>query len=92
MDSSLRKRTAIKEIVRFLDTSDIIVIHGARQVGKTSILMYLQSELESRNERVLYIDLEDGRFVRILDQGVDEFLAYLREEGYKLDDFRQDGE
>jgi hypothetical protein len=91
MDNSLRKRTVIKEIVRFLDTDDIIVIHGARQVGKTSILMYLQAELESRNETVLYIDLEDGRYVRILDQGVDEFLTYLREEGHDLDDFRQDG-
>jgi len=89
MDKSLRKRTAIKEIVRFFDTDDIIVVHGARQVGKTSILMYLQSELESRNEKVLYIDLEDGRYVRILDQGVDEFLTYLREEGHKPDDFCQ---
>lgn len=39
MDNSLRQRTATKEIVRFLDTDDVIVVHGARQVGKTSILL-----------------------------------------------------
>jgi uncharacterized protein len=91
MGSTLQKRAAIKEIVRFLDTDDIIVVHGARQVGKTSMLMYLQAELESRNEKVRYIDLEDSRYVRLLDQGIEEFLTYLREEGYNLDDFRQGG-
>jgi uncharacterized protein len=91
MSNLLLKRTAIDEIVRYLDTDDIIVVHGARQVGKTTILMYIKSELESRNEKVFYVDLEDSRYVRVLDQGVDEFLTYLREEGYKLDDFRQDG-
>lgn len=89
MSNSLRKRTVITEIALFLDTDDIIVIHGARQVGKTSILMYLQSELESRNEKVHFIDLEDSRYVRILDQGVDEFISYLGEEGLKVPDFRQ---
>ncbi len=91
MNNALRKRTAIKEIERFLVTDDIIVVHGARQVGKTSILMYIKSELESRSEKVIYIDLEDSRYVKILDLGVDEFLAYLREEGYNPDRFRQEG-
>ncbi len=90
MSNLLIQRSVINEIVSFLDTDDVIVVHGARQVGKTSILMYIRSELESRNEKVFYIDLEDGRYVRVLDQGVDEFLVYLREEGYKLDEYHQD--
>ncbi|GER78512.1 MAG: ATP-binding protein [Anaerolineales bacterium] len=91
MSTSLFKRTAIDEISKYLHTDDIVVIHGARQVGKTSILMYLQEQLESAGERTYYIDLEDSRFVSTLDKGVDEFAAYLGEQGFDLSAFRQSG-
>ena len=87
MPSTLYKRQVIDEINRYISTDDIIVIHGARQVGKTSILMVLQNQLEEKAEPTLYIDLEDSRFVALLDRGVDEFLNYLRGEGYDLDLF-----
>jgi uncharacterized protein len=91
MPSPIHKRVVVDEIMRYLYTDDIIVIHGARQVGKTSILMFLQTELAAAGEQILYIDLEDSRFVRILNQGVDEFLTYLREEGYPLETLTQAG-
>jgi predicted AAA+ superfamily ATPase len=87
MSHSLVKRTVVDEITRFLFTDDIVVIHGARQVGKTSILMVLQDELKIMGEQTTYIDLEDSRYVGILNKGVDEFLTYLREEGFDLDVF-----
>lgn len=83
------KRTVIDEISKYLHSDDIVVIHGARQVGKTSILMYLQDQLEAAGERVYYIDLEDSRFVSTLDKGVDEFVAYLGEQGFDLSAFRK---
>lgn len=79
------KRFVFDEIVQYLDTSDIIVLHGARQVGKTYILYYLKDYLVSKGEDVHYIDLEDFRMVRILDSGVEEFLKYLQEIGFSLD-------
>ena len=88
---TLLKRKALVEITRFLPTDDVIVIHGARQVGKTSILMVLQAELQAQAERVVYIDLEDSRYVRILNRGVDEFLDYLSEEGHDLQAYRLGG-
>ncbi|MBL1172846.1 MAG: AAA family ATPase, partial [Chloroflexi bacterium] len=91
MSTPLFKRTAIDEISKYLHTDDIVVIHGARQVGKTSILMYLQEQLESSGERTYYIDLEDSRFVSTLDKGVDEFAAYLGEQGFDLSAFKQSG-
>jgi len=91
MPSSLIKRTAVDEIIKFLHTDDIIVVHGARQVGKTSILMYLKSHLESAGERTHYIDLEDSRFVRVLNQGVDEFIVHLKELGFDLAAFQAQG-
>lgn len=84
MPASIFKRTVIDEIAKYLYTDEIIVVHGARQVGKTSILMYLQTQLEEVGERTFYFDLEDTRFVSLLDRGVDEFVLYLGEQGFDL--------
>ena len=81
MQKKLFKRLIVDEIEPYLGTEDIIIIHGARQVGKTSIMMYLQNRLIFRNEQTIYIDLEDGRMVNLLDRGVDEFIKYLTEQG-----------
>jgi predicted AAA+ superfamily ATPase len=91
MANSIYKRTVIDEIIRFLPTGDIVVIHGARQVGKTSILMFLQEHLQANGEQTLYIDLEDSRFVSMLNRGVDEFIAYLAEQGFNLEDLSASG-
>lgn len=85
-----KKREIFDKIAVFLKTDDIIVLHGARQVGKTSILYYLQDYLKKENKVVLYIDLEDSRLKNILDLGVDEFLKYLQEEGVYQEQ-RKDG-
>ena len=77
MSTTIFKRTVVDETSKYLHSDDIVVIHGARQVGKTSILMYLQEGLESAGEQTYYIDLEDSRFVSTLDKGVDEFGTYL---------------
>ncbi|MBU0722896.1 ATP-binding protein [Patescibacteria group bacterium] len=76
-------RIIVKEIKKYLFADDIIVLHGARQVGKTSILNLLQNYLKEKKCPVYYIDLEDSRFVKILDSGVNEFIKHLEEEGYK---------
>jgi len=91
MTTNLFKRQIADEIARYISTDDIIVIHGARQVGKTSILSYFQNKLIEQAEQTLYIDLEDSRFVALLDRGVDEFLNYLRGEGFDLPAYAQSG-
>lgn len=77
----LYKRQISIEIEKYLDTDDIVVLHGARQVGKTHILYYFKERLEKENKQVFYIDLEDSRYVSILDSGVDSFVNLLAEEG-----------
>ncbi len=89
--TSIFKRDVMDEITRFLNTDDLVIIHGARQVGKTSILAYLQAQLVAAGELVHYIDLEDGRLLSILDRGVDEFLLYLKETGFNLSGLTQTG-
>lgn len=88
---TLHKRQVLDEIKRFLPTDDIIVIHGAQQVGKTSILMVLQDQLNVQGEKVVFFDLEDNRFVRLIDMGLSGFLAYLQEEGFDLPSIQQSG-
>lgn len=75
------KRTVIDDINKYIHSDDIIVLHGARQVGKTSILYYLINQLTEQGHTTHFIDLEDSRFVRILDSGVKEFMRHLQEEG-----------
>lgn len=82
MKDKIYKRLVIDEIVKYFHTKDIIVLHGARQVGKTYILYYLRNLLEEKQQTTHYVDLEDSRFVRILDRGVEEFIKYLTEEGF----------
>lgn len=84
MAQTIFKRAVVDEIERYLHTDDVIVLHGARQVGKTSILMYLQDQLAAQGQRTVYLDLEDSRLVAVLDRGVEEFLRYLQEEGADL--------
>ena len=84
-DKKIIKREIFDKITVFLKTDDIIVLHGARQVGKTSLLYYLKEDLDKNNKTTFYIDLEDSRLRNILDLGVDEFLKFLKEEVVSLD-------
>ncbi|MEK9129864.1 MAG: ATP-binding protein [Patescibacteria group bacterium] len=78
----LYKRKIIDEILKFIKLEEIIVLHGARQVGKTHILLWLENYLKNKKEDVYYLDLEDSRYKKILDLGVDEFINHLKEEGH----------
>lgn len=81
MNDKLYKRDISDEIIKYLFTDDIIVLHGARQVGKTHILYYLEKILKEKGKTTFYIDLEDSRYVRTLNNGIDQFVNLLKEEG-----------
>jgi len=74
------KREIVKEINKYINTDNIIVLHGSRQVGKTHIMYFLENSLKDKKELTHYIDLEDGRKVELLNRGIDEFLLYLEGE------------
>ncbi|MBU2233882.1 AAA family ATPase, partial [Patescibacteria group bacterium] len=84
MAKKIYKRIIVDEIKKYLFTDDIIVLHGARQVGKTYILHWLNKYLKTKNKITYYIDLEDSRFVAILDAGVEDFIKHLQEQGLEL--------
>jgi predicted AAA+ superfamily ATPase len=83
-DLNLLPRKIVPGIVKYLDDKGAIVLVGARQVGKTSILYLLMNELRRRGtpeNTVLYFDLEDLSLLEVFNSGVTEFIDYLKAKG-----------
>lgn len=92
MTKKIYSRLLIDEIIKYLHTDEIVVLHGARQVGKTTCLVFLQDYLRQKGFQTIYLDLEDGRFVKMIDHGIEEFLLYLSEQGFDLREYRKKDE
>ena len=75
------KRKILPHISNFLNYKEAIVIYGARQVGKTTIMKMLINELKTINnipeEAVFYFDLEDLEILELCNQGVDHLIRYI---------------
>jgi len=70
----------ILEVIRpFYRTNDIIVIHGARQTGKTTLLKMIQDEIHS--PKPCYFDLEDSRFKTLFEEGIELVIKHLIQKG-----------
>ncbi len=85
MDTKVIKRDIVDDIMRYINDSNIIVLHGARQVGKTYILYYIKDLLDKESRSTYYIDLEDSRFVDLLNQRVEDFILFLQNEGFEIE-------
>lgn len=77
MEKTLIKRDILDEILQYIDDEQILVLHGARQVGKTHILYLIQDFLEKRGDKTHFFDLEDMETTVILDGGVKRLLEEL---------------
>ena len=75
----LFNRKLLPDIKSFIKTSDIIVIHGARQTGKTTLLKIIQNDLSK--EKCFYFDLEDSRFKSLLEEGIESVINYIKQRG-----------
>lgn len=83
-NDKLYPRKILPEIAKYLDDPGIILLVGARQVGKTSILHLLMDEVRKRGraeKTVHYFDLEDFALLDVFNAGVKEFIAYLNATG-----------
>ncbi len=75
----LFKRKVLPEIMSYIDDRECIVLQGARQVGKTSLMKLMMEELEARGvpkERLIYMDLEDFALLKVCNEGVESILQY----------------
>jgi len=85
----LKPRRVVDSIFgKVIGDNRVLVLTGARQVGKTSIMRLLMERLlkEIEANRIFYFDLEDINILDIVNRGVDEFLALIKAKGA---DFRE---
>jgi len=75
---NLLPRELLEEIEPFAERDEIIVILGARQVGKTCLLQYIQKRLKGEGKSTFFIDLEDIE-LRGAIKSAQDLLSYLRE-------------
>lgn len=73
--ANLFPREILDSIKKWFDKPEIIVLLGARQVGKSCILKLLMRELEK--DEYIYFDLEDTYNLEILSS-IDKFLNYIK--------------
>ncbi len=79
MVDKIYKRGLIPEIVPYLTSPEAIVIYGARQVGKTSLLRYLMQH--HLVENAFYFDLELRELLDLCNRGAEEVYRYLLQKG-----------
>jgi len=76
----LKYRKIINSIKRYLDFPEAIILIGARQVGKTSIMKLLQNELKAEYN-TFFFDLEHRELFEQFNREFTEVLNFLYEEG-----------
>ena len=82
---NLKNRKLIPRIFSFINDKETIVIHGSRQVGKTSILSLiinrLKTKLNIREGNIFYFDLEDFNLLDMCNSGADKTVSFLKGKG-----------
>ena len=76
-------RMVLKAIKPFMKSHEVIVIQGARQVGKTTVMRLLMDKLSPGS--FFYMDLEEPRFLDLCEQGYLSVIEYLRLTGVLTD-------
>jgi len=74
------KRKILPHISGFLDYKEAIVIYGAKQVGKTTIMKMLINQLKNNGvpeKAIFYFDLEDLDILSLCNQDVDSLIRYI---------------
>lgn len=86
--SKILPRTILKSIKKSLFDKDILVLTGARQVGKTSIMhliyRYLIKKHNINAQNILFFDLEDVQTLESIENcSFDELAKYIKSFGSK---------
>lgn len=79
MEDKIYKRKIVEKVAKYLGSKEVIVIYGARQVGKTTLMKYLiKNHLK---ENVFYFDLELSNLLDLCNEGVEGVYNYLLQKG-----------
>lgn len=80
-------RRILPQIEKALKAPEIIVIHGARQTGKTTLMRILMDKLKKTHKpaNVVYFDLEDFELLELCNFGVKSVVEHLKAIGCDFD-------
>jgi len=70
------ERKILSKINIFLETRDILLFYGARQVGKTSLMKIIQDTYIQTKS--YFFDLENPDYLDLLNKNPDLFIEYLK--------------
>jgi len=77
--NNYKNREKFNEIIKLINIPEIIVLHGARQVGKTTLMKMIMGYLEENNNNdIFYFDLEKEEFLNLFNQGIEEVIKYIK--------------
>lgn len=74
------KRKLLTQILNYIDYKEAIIIYGARQMGKTTIMKMAMKNLQNKGistDRLLYFDLEDIEILELFNQGIETIIQYI---------------
>ncbi|MBW6487367.1 MAG: ATP-binding protein [Syntrophobacterales bacterium] len=80
-------RDVLQNLLRYLNQPEILLLVGARQVGKTTIMKMLIESLRRQGEpesAIHYLDLEDMNLLHLLEGGPRELIGWLGAQGANL--------
>ena len=79
MDTKYKNREKFVEIIKYLDISEVLVLHGSRQVGKTTLMKMVMEYLQNKeNHQVFYFDLEKPEYLELCNKGVEAVVGYVK--------------
>ena len=70
-------RDLTTEILEHIDSDEILIIVGARQTGKTTLLKMLQNKLIKDNKNTLFFNLEDYDYLKTFNESPKNLLTLL---------------
>lgn len=80
----LKNREILKDLIYLLTLPETIILYGARQVGKTSIIKLLMNYVkENLHGSVFFADMEDDLMRKLFNGRVNDILDYFRAVGLK---------
>ncbi len=76
-----KKRKLFKKILKYLNTKEMLIIHGARQVGKTTLMKMIIAHLKQtvNPKNIIYMDMEDPEYLQLCNEGVESVMNFLIE-------------
>jgi uncharacterized protein len=79
MSEKYKKRQIFPKIIELLKIPETIVLHGSRQVGKTTLIKMTVDYLENKEvTNIFYFDLEKPEDLELCNRGVDDMISYMQ--------------